>query len=336
MDIRKAFSRQNLILYGGYSTFFVVCFALAAYLTFPYERVKSVLEERLSTVAPGGVATKLSIGDLGPHLLTGVALEDVTYERKAPEGEPAKVALDGLTLNVSPLSLITGLRLGFGAEIGAGDIDGSYSGGEGEPTHVVAELDAVDLAKLGLGAFAGIPVAGDATGNVDVTLSEKPAETQGDVDLTVERLKLADGKTKVKVPGMAGGLTLETIDAGKLELKLAIKEGVATIERMESKGKDLEMSGSGSIRLSTPFAQSRADITLSVKFDEAYKTRNDRTRAMFDLITQNPMIQPALGPDGTMRFKLTGAIGAMRAAPQGGAAGPAGRKPRGKRAAAPD
>ena len=52
--------------------------------------------------------------------------------------------------------------------------------------------------------------------------------------------KLGDAKgAKLRVPGMAGPLTLDTIDAGTLEIKLAISDGVATIERFESKGKDL-------------------------------------------------------------------------------------------------
>src|SRR5262249_48818958 len=143
------------------------------------------------------------------------------------------------------------------------------------PTHTQAKLDDFDLEKLGISGLLGVPIQGKANGAVDVTLSEQAAETQGDVDLRIEGLRLGDGKAKVKIPGM-GGMTLERIDAGILTLKVTIKEGVATIERLECKGKDLELSGSGSIRLVRPFGQSRADLTLGAKFENAYTQRNDR------------------------------------------------------------
>jgi hypothetical protein len=101
---------------------------------------------------------------------------------------------------------------------------------------------------------------------------------------------------------------------------------------MEAKGKDLELSGSGSIRIATPFSQSRADITLAVKFADAYKQRSDRTKVAFELMGQNPLIKRATGSDGMMRFKLTGALASLRSAP----AGPSSRGPSKSRSAARD
>ena len=162
-----------------------------------------------------------------------------------------------------------------------------------------------------------------------MALGEQAAGTQGDVVMTIDKLVLGDGKSKVKVPGMAGGLTLDPIDAGTLDLKVDVKDGVATVEKMESKGKDLELSGSGSIRIARPFSQSRADITLAVKFSDAYKQRSDRTKVAFELMSQNPMIKRATGSDGMMRFKLTGSLSALRAVRvDDGAAAPGRRKPR--------
>lgn len=329
--MRKLLTKQNALLYGGYAAFFVVCFMLFAYFTFPYDRVKSTIEQRGSQGAPG-VETKLTIGELGPHFLTGVALRDVVYERKgATDTAAAKIGLDGLDLRVSPLSLFTGLRLNFGAEVGSGEIDGQYSfGSENGPTHVEAELDAVDLGSLGLGAFIGVPLKGTADGDIDLTLAPVPADSHGAINLTVDKLLLADSKTAVKVPGMSGGLTLATLDAGKLELKVTIKDGVATIERMESKGKDLELSGSGSIRLANPVSQSRADVLLSVKIDDKYKQQSERTKMMFELMEQNPITSAAKTSDGSLRFRLTGTLAALRPVP-GGAAGPAGRASRARK-----
>src|SRR6476620_5111985 len=103
--MRKHLTKQNAILYGGYAAFFAVCFMVFAYFSFPYDRVKGVIEQRGSQGSPG-IDTKLTIGELGPSFLTGVALHDVVYERKgATDSESAKINVDDLSLRVSPLSL---------------------------------------------------------------------------------------------------------------------------------------------------------------------------------------------------------------------------------------
>src|SRR5262245_9207882 len=146
--MRKLFTKQNALLYGGYTVFFFTCFVLFAFLTFPYERVKGTVEQLAAQGSPG-VETKLTIGDIGPSFLTGIAMRDVVYDRKnAGDAEPVKVAFDTVKLSVSPLSIFT-RQVNFSAEAGGGEIDGQFSrGGEGGTTHFQAELDAVDLGKV--------------------------------------------------------------------------------------------------------------------------------------------------------------------------------------------
>jgi type II secretion system protein N len=332
--LKQVFTRQNVLLYGGYTVFFLTCFVLFAYWTFPYDRVRNLLEaEVAASAAPGTPQTKLSIGDLGPHWLSGVAMSAVALEKSSAIADepPSRIAIDELTLHASPLALLLGsLDVSFGAEIGDGEIGGHYAKDDGEPMEIDAELDTVDLERLGAGSYLGVPLAGTATGVIDVALAEPAAGTQGSVDMRIEKLGIGDGKTKVKIPGMAGGLTIDAIDAGALDLKVAIRDGVATIERLEAKGKDVELSGSGSIRIANPFSQSRADITLAVTFSDAYKQRSDRTKVAFEVMGQNPLIKRATGSDGMMRFKLTGALNNLRSAP----AGPASRGPSKSRSAA--
>lgn len=329
-----AISKQSLLLYGGYVAFFLTCFVLFAYWTFPYERVRDLLMAKVAENPSPGARTKLTIGELGPHWLSGVAMSAVALERSTGTADetPSRLAFDELTLHASPLALLFGgISLDFGAEIGDGEIDGSYEADEDEPTRVEAELDEVDLGQLGVGSYLGVPVAGAATGTIDVTLAKEAAGTNGNVELTIVGLRLADGKTPVKIPGMGGGLTIAPVDAGTLEIKLTVRDGVATIEKMEAKGKDLELSGSGSVRIATPFAQSRADVTLGVKFTEGYKRSNEKTKLAFELMEQNPLIKRSIGSDGMIRFKLSGPVTALRSAP----AGPSVRtaKKRGKDAA---
>lgn len=317
----REWTQSRALKIGGYVAFFGACFTLSAYLTFPYDRVKDVLIRRVEARAtPGEGAPKLTIEELGPHWLNGVSLTGVAFERGKPEEGGARLSFDELDVSVSPLALLSDrIALTIDAQVGDGDLGGDYETQEEGPTRLDLTLDEVDLERMGLGSLLGLPLAGLASGTIDVTLAAKPAETQGEVKLTIDGTRIGDGKGKIKVPGMSGGLTLDPIDAGKLELSIAIKDGVATVEKLESKGKDLELSGSGSIRLSQPLAMSRTDVTLSAKLDKGYGKSSDRTQAALMLMSNDPTIKRATSADGTMRFRLTGPIASLSAVPAGGA-----------------
>jgi type II secretion system protein N len=324
-------NRKLLLMIAGYVLFFGVCFVTSAYYTFPYERVRDLLQRRVAAqpAAAGEGPAKLTIAELGPHGLAGIALEGVEYERKAAVATdpPVKLVVDELSVGASLFALLTNrIDVSFAATIGDGDAEGEYETKEGEPTRLQAELDEVDIGRLGIGSYLGIPIKGLASGTIDVTLADKPAGTQGNIELHIEGLKLGDGKAKIKLPGMPGGLTLDTVDAGDLDMKVVIRDGIASFEQLESKGKDLELSGSGSIRVTKPAGQSRADLTLGVLVEDSYKNKSDRTQAAFDLLSNSPLMKRAMSADGMIRFRLSGPITAMRAAPGAGAGGSKARK----------
>ena len=334
--------RKLALMIAGYVLFFGTCFVLSAYYAFPYERVRDLLVRRVASqpALPGQQPAKLSIAELGPHWLSGIALEGVEYERKPiATGDPAvKLTIDELTARLALLSLWPDdeLTVTFGAAVGDGTMDGEYVIAGEEPRSLKAELDELDLGRFGVGSFLGIPVKGKATGTIELGPIDTPTTMQGSIELKIDGLKLGDGKAKLKLPGMAGGLTLETVNAGDLEMKVTIRDGVATVEKLESKGKDVQLTGSGSVRMSKELGQSRSDLALGVKVEDGYKNKSDRTKAMFDLMSASPLLARALTPDGTIRFRLTGPISAMRAAPGAGAGGAAvGKRSRkGKKAAA--
>jgi type II secretion system protein N len=328
-----AIKKQNLLWWGGCAAFFLLCFVVFAYLTFPYERVRDLLVSKVqASNTPGAPVTKLSIGELGPNWLTGVVLTSVALERSAetPGDPPTRLTADELKLRAAPFKLLFGgMGVHFTASAGEGDVTGSYDASKEGPTHVQAELDALDLARVGIGSLLGLPLAGEASGTLDVTLSDKPAETQGNVDLRIEHVKIGDAKgAKLKVPGMGSALTIDTIDAGTLELKMTIKDGVATIERFESKGKDLDLNGSGTIRLARDIVQSRADLTIGAKFEDAYRKKSDRTRSMFEIMS----MQHIVGTDGALRLRVTGLLNALRSMPAGPAAAATAKPRAGSRA----
>jgi type II secretion system protein N len=192
--------KQKVLLGIGYVLFFVLCFVLAAYFTFPYERLRDILVQRFSSASDDGAGAKtdLQIAKLSPHWLTGIALEGVKLELTEPGSDPTTFEIDEITLNVAPIAFMLGtVKVSYSAEAGDGSIEGVYeSDREGKERHVTAELDELDLGKIGAGAFIGIPVTGKGTGTIDLNLSGEASASEGDIDLEIEDLTLGDGKAR--------------------------------------------------------------------------------------------------------------------------------------------
>jgi type II secretion system protein N len=305
--------RQNLLAISGYASFFWFAFSISAYLTFPYDRLRDFLTQKVAN------GYTLEIGELSPSWVTGVVLDDVSLTRDAtdPEAKPATLHFDTLTLRVSPLSMLGGMENVSGsltAEIGAGELSASASNTEGA-RHVEAELTGVDLERLGLGAWWGLPLRGTATGTIDVTLDPEPSKTEGEVALEIEGVRIGDGKTKVKPPGMMAGLTLSPVNAGTLDTKVVIDKGVATLEKLTTDGPDLKAKGTGSITLAKPIGRSRVDMMLDFQLTDAWKNKDDKNKTLLELLSSQGEWRRATDADGTMHLQLSGAVSSLRAAP---------------------
>lgn len=302
----------------GYAAFFVFAFLLFAYVTFPYDRLRDYIVAKASAQT-GRERTRLRIGELSPVPLLGVSLSDValTRESTAPDEIPQVVAFDELTLKTSLISTLLGdASLDFRGEVGSGSIEGTYEQ-VGEGIRLVADLSRFDLNAIGLGAQLGLPIEGLATGQVDLSLPDDLSKSDGRIDLKVSRLALGDGEAQVKAPGMREGFTVERVDAGQLSLKAAIKQGTVTLQTCRAQGPDLTFKGEGNLQLMSPAPRSRVNLALEFKFSEGYKNRDDKTKALFELMGFRPELQRAQTPDGGLRFELKGLLASPRGVPAG-------------------
>lgn len=316
----------------GYAAFFVVAFVLAAYWTFPWDRVRDyVVQEVERPAGPGGVRRasgwELDIGALRPSWLTGVVARDVRIAKRPedPEAPPMEARADELRARVSLLSLLGGGVGGsFGAELAGGSIEGSFDQDD-EGRSLDVALEGVQLRRVGiLRAFLPIPVAGELGGEIDLRLAAEPEGSEGSVDLAISGLTAGDGQAKLPIPGMGDGITLERIDAGTLVLRAEVEEGVADLTTLRADGEDLELTGDGTVRLLDPLTRSRVDLLLRVRFTDAYRNRNDRTRAIFSIVDIAPQARRARAPDGALQFQFSGLLGArLRSTPAGGQPPPA-------------
>lgn len=322
--------RRKILLYGGYVAFSIFSFVLFAYWTFPWDRVrdKIILEveypaDETGRRRPSGY--ELEIVDLSPSWITGVELTGVRFVKlpETPEDRPVDVMIEEAEARISLLSLLFGTtEISYEVTIGGGTIEGELSE-SAEQTVLEAEIEQVNLRQLGIvRSLIGLPVAGVANGTIDVTLAEEVKDTKGSVSIDIAGVQIGDGVAKLQLEGMRDGITMERISAGDLAVRVEITEGVARIQKLEANGADARVDGSGTIRLLRPFKMSRLDMLVRFKFNDAFRNRNDRTRAVFSLLDFNPRMRAAQTPDGWLQYRLSGSFGSsIRPTPAGRARG---------------
>ena len=301
----------------GYPLFFLFFFVLFAYLTFPYERAKRFIIEKVEYTERGGQKVpsgwELEIVDLGPSGLTGLSASGVRLVKlpETPDERPVDVTITEASVSLGVLSLLVGtLSVDFDVAVAGGDIAGSFAQ-DGTTTEIEATIEDVKLRRVGvLRGMLGLPVAGTLGGEIDLVVAEEAAETAGTIELAIDGLAVGDGNTKLQIEGIPGdGLTVERLDAGNVEFYATVEDGSATIERFEGRGPDVDLDGAGSIRLLQPLPMSRLDLMLRADIKDSYKERNGRTQGMFMLIENNRRAGAAKTPDGAFQFRISGTFG---------------------------
>jgi len=308
---------KRVLRWAGYSAFWMVCFVLFAYWSFPYDRVKDFLIQEVERpMGPGdrrvSSGVQLSIDELSPSFVTGVDLEGIRYTKLAedPEEEPSEIEIDEASVRVSLLSLLTGgLGLSYDLSVGDGTIEGEFEQSE-TSQHIVAEIADVQLLSLGvIRDLIGLPVSGTLAGTIDLTVAEEASENSGSVSLSIEDLLIGDGEAKFPIGGMSEGLTIEQIEAGTLTLELDVEEGVAEVREFSSDGADLHLGAGGNVRLAQPLERSRMDLLLRVHFTDTYQNKSEHTTRLFTAMELAPQVRPARTSDGALQYRVSGTFG---------------------------
>jgi type II secretion system protein N len=334
-------NRERILMAVGYGAFFWFFFFLFAYFMFPYQRLAAYLSDK---VAESGSGYTLEIGAIAPYWLTGVELNDVKVRRAAAEVLAAPAAPAGKDkplldqsikvrtahARMGVFSLLFGnTALSFAAELEAGQLEGTYDD-DGDEKHVVAKLEKVDLAKLGLlESLISLPLKGMLTGDFDLILAPQAAKTSGKIKLLVQKLTAGDGKAKLKL-GSMGGLTIDPIAVGDVNVDVDVKAGVGSVRKLSSTGPDLTLDGSGDVRFAQPLGRSRLGLLLRLKLNESYRDKTPRTKVMFSLLdgASSPQVAAAKTPDGAFQVRLGGSLASPRVLPAGqGSGGKAGGLP---------
>lgn len=310
---------KKILLVGlAYPAFFLASVVLGAYWTFPYDHLRDYLVEQ----AERDGSMQLEIRSVRPSWLTGVELEGVRLVMRG-EGTrpPAELVVDRAEARVSLLALLTGTtEVSFDVRLqGSGRLHGSVADGS-DRLRIVAQIEDLDLARLGpLQEAASLPIAGRLQGDIDLTIAQEAANTEGHVDLTLRNVSVGDGETPLALEGLgSGGLTLAQMNVGTIQLRLEAARGVGTIRRLRGAGEHADLWGSGNLRLVQPLRSSSLDLLVRIKFKDAYRASSDRMRALFGLLEMNPQVQPARTSDGALQWRIQGAFGSrLRMTPSG-------------------
>lgn len=353
--------REKLKVYGpyvGYSAFFFFALLLFVYWSFPYDRVrdKIIAEfDKSQRTPPGAPKQTLSIGKLEPSWFTGVILRDVALTTvPADPNKPASVLrADEVRARVSFGSLFSSAKdLTFSARAMGGTIEGSVThkattapatptpgkkdtGTKWDRT-IKMELDGISLAELTpLRDAVGTAVGGTLKGTIDVTYGETRIDkANGTLALEVENFWISDGKTPFKVPALKAvfgseDITLPQIVIGNVPVQIGVKNGVATIEKFEGKGKDLELNVDGRVVLRESMAESDLGIGLRFRFNDTYKKKGESTAGLLLLLDSEPKLRASKRPDGFYALRAQGLLGNPIVAPASGGAALGGAPPLG-------
>ncbi len=310
---------KSILVYGvAAPLFFLFSVVAGAYLTFPYDHLRDFIVQE----AERGGTIHLEIESLEPSWVTGVELENLTLSN-VPEGdeEPTTTTIPHAEARVSLLALMGGTtEVSFETQLaGNGSIVGELAQDD-ESMHIEATLDNVHLAGLPIASTIGVPIAGRADGEIDLTIGAEAVNTEGTVHLTIENLAIADGQTPIEIEGLGAGLTLERMDLGTLTFDLDTERGTGSIEELHASGEHAELWGTGSIRLARDFDRSSVDLMFRIAFLDAYKTSSPRMEGLFALLEVNPQVRPARTPNGAFQWRVTGSMGGrIRMVPSGNA-----------------
>ncbi len=312
--------QKRILKYVGYVAFYLFALLFFAYLTFPFDRLRTRIQSEFNASQTGPSPLTLRLGHLSSYWFSGIRADDLDLisppssspsEDAAKPAKPKVMRIDTVHARVSLMRLLFGtVHVSFGAAAFGGEISGFTSDADGG-RKLEVDIEDLGLADAPLLAdMLGLPIGGKLDGHVEFLLPEgKLSKAEGKVDLKFSGLSAGDGKTKV-----LNAIALPKVEVGDLTLKATATAGGLKVDELNAAGKDLDLHGDGSVRLRDTFDASVLSMNARFKFNERFTNKDDMTRslfgapgssapALFDLVPQN---KHAKRPDGFYGWRVNG------------------------------
>ncbi len=275
---------------------FSAAFAIFFYLTFPGEQLARRLE---SEARAQGV--ELSIGDLKPWRLSGLAAKQVEVKPPAiatSSNEPVHILLDEVDARVNLLPLLwLHTNVDVSVFVWNGKATGTFSTTKelSALSLDVTDLDLVQAAPLR--QLSGLELAGKISGKLKLSMDAKKG------------IPSATGRVDAKVAGGAitGGAIYGfplKLAVGNVEAAMAIGNGDAKLEKLVTKGGDLESEGDGVLHIRPMLALSQLDAKIRFRPAQTWLDANPLAKAGMS------MIASAREPDGFYSYRVAGSLSA--------------------------
>ena len=261
---------RKVLLWVSFPVFYLFCFVLSAYLTFPFDMLRDQVIVRFAeSQRKSGENRRLEIDSLSSYRFSGIQAKGVriitaphtTLMGKQKPGNT--IEIKEVTARVSLLPLLIGrVSVGFSAEAFGGTIDGS-TWTKGGTREIELALDNVAVGQIEpMVNMVGLPLGGRLGGQVHVVLNEGKASK-------------ADGTVKLATRA------LPRVEVGTMELACEIEQGKVTISKFEASGQDLDFAAEGKITLRDRLAESTGDVFFRFRFSDRYRGKDDKTKALF-------------------------------------------------------
>lgn len=278
LEFLKKFEASKWRMRVAYGAFFVVALVFFLFLTFPFD----IVEERLvAEAAKQGYV--LTVGTMGPAFM-GVTAQAVEIAKPPVPGEdklPGSLPIDKLTLR--PALFPPGVS--FNAKLMGGTVSGSVGGVNTVALNIVADKVALDDPRLR--ALAGVDLAGTLDLDIDLDIPLVPATragkklidpsaADGHIEFALNGARIDGGKITLTLPMMGNvpqDVPINKVALGDVKARMNFEKGQGTLETFTGRGDDLELAGSGTLRLGKSFGDSAPLLDLKVKADDATRNR---------------------------------------------------------------
>ncbi|QRO00489.1 type II secretion system protein GspN [Archangium violaceum] len=270
----------------GYGAFSLVAFFVCLFITFPYDTLR---RRAVDAAADAGYA--LRIGSLRPGL-RGLTATNVRIS-KVPNGmtpELHSMLASGASMLPGPEELgepltldsvavrpaLLPLGVAFHLDLMGGSVSGNV-GGLGD-VQAVVKLSDLDTSKGNLKGFSGMDLTGKLNGSLTLTLPKtrgQPdlSQANGQLTLDTKELLIQGGTITVPMYGQPTPMDLPKIALGDIEGRIRIEKGLATVEALQAKSEDLEVQGSGTVKLGQRLDVSQPDMDFKLRAEPEFVKR---------------------------------------------------------------
>ncbi len=260
----------------GYTAFSLFAMLMMFFLTFPYDALKDRVRQEADVAG-----YFVRIDSLGPGLFS-VRAKNVQLSKKAAgnaDTPPEPLRLD--SISVGPSLFPPGAAVTIKAAGGTIQTRVGLTG-----SRVRLDVDELDLTKGNIKGFTGLDLAGTVDAHVDLSIPKTttgttPAEPDlglgsGVASLELKNVTLNGGSVTVPIPQFGPEPTpvdLPKIVLGDLTARLKFEKGAGTVEELHSKSADLELSGSGTVKLAKKIEYAEPNVEIRLKPDPDFQKR---------------------------------------------------------------